>query len=96
MTESMQVVAQQLFLGKGTEKSPGIFPVTRKLLGEVADRVLTGYTTEKVVLAPGKTTVVTFTIVPWSNVIHNPIIDLQFSGVSPTSWRRTCRRRCPV
>ena len=84
MTESMQVVAQQLFLGKGTEKIAGDIPGYEKLLGEVADRVLTGYTTEKVVLAPGKTTVVTFTIFPWSNVIHNPIIDLQFSGVSPT------------
>lgn len=83
MTESMQVVAQQLFLGKGTEKIAGDLPGYEKLLGEVADRVLTGYTTEKVALAPGKTTVVTFTILPWSNVIHNPTIDLQFSGVSP-------------
>jgi hypothetical protein len=83
MAESMQVVAQQMFQGKGTEKIAGDIPGYEKLLGEVADRVLTGYTTEKVQLLPGTTTSVTFTIVPWSNVIHNPAIDLQFSGVSP-------------
>lgn len=83
MAASMQVVAQQLFQGKNTEKIAGDLPGYEKLLGEVADRVLTGYTTEKVTLVPGTATVVTFTISPWNNVIHDPVIDLQFSGVSP-------------
>lgn len=83
MSAGMETVAKELFVDKDTAKIQGDLTGYERLLGEIADRVLTGYQTEQLTVSPGAVTTVNLTISPWSNVIHDPYIDLEFSGVSP-------------
>lgn len=84
MEASMRAVSQQLFLEKDTEKIAADTSGYEKLLGEISDRVLTGYQTEQVVVLPGAETKIIFKVAPWNSVIRRPKIDLEFSGVSPS------------
>lgn len=81
MSVSMQTVAEQLLVDKDTDK---ILPVEHEylnLLAEVGDRVLNGYQMENVTLTLGKETTVVMVVSPWSSVVQDVFIDLQFSGV---------------
>lgn len=81
MSASMQTVAEQLLLDKDTEKVEPVRGEYVRLLGEVGDRVLNGYQMENVMLQLGTQTQVTMVVSPWSEVIDNVFVDLQFSGV---------------
>ena len=83
MEGSMQAVAQQLFQDKDSAKVQLEGAAYAKLLAEVSDRVLTGYQTDAVAIVPGSVTLVTFRVTPWSDVVQNAVVDLQFSGVTP-------------
>lgn len=81
MATSMQVVAQQLLLGRDTEV---ILPVQQEyaaLLSDIGDRVLTGYYLQDTQLIVGKDATLLLQIRPWSNTITDVQVDLQFSGV---------------
>jgi len=83
MEGSMQAVAQQLFQDKDSGRVAQEGAAYAKLLAEVSDRVLTGYQTDAVNITPGPVTQVNFKVSPWSEVVHDAVVDLQFSGVSP-------------
>ena len=83
MSSSMQVVAEQLFLEKDSEKIAACEADYKRLLQEVGERVFTGYELTDVSLAAGSSTQLVFYAKPWSNVITKPVIDLEFSGVEP-------------
>lgn len=83
MSSSMQVVADQLFL----DKDDGAINAARddyaRLLTEIGDRVFTGYELTDVAMNVGATAQIRLYARPWSNVIKEPVIDMQFSGVEP-------------
>lgn len=83
MSSSMQVVAEQLFLDKDAAQLAEAKPDYTRLLTEIGDRVFTGYELTDVALNIGSKTEVTLFAQPWSSVIYQPEIDLEFSGVEP-------------
>lgn len=83
MSCSMQVVADQLFIDKDMEHILAAQADYIRLLTEIGDRVFTGYELSSVALDVGRETQLTLYARPWSSVISQPEIDLQFSGVEP-------------
>ena len=83
MGSSMQVVADQLFLERDSEKIAACQADYVHLLQEIGERVFTGYELLDVQMEPGVRTKLVLYARPWSGVIEKPVIDLQFSGVEP-------------
>ncbi len=83
MTDSMQVVAQQLLLDKETEDIVPVKAEYAKLLTEIGDRALTGYEMQQTEINLGQQTEIVLHVAPWSDTIGKVEIDLQFSGVEP-------------
>lgn len=83
MSNSMQVVADQLFLDKDTEKIAAAREDYVRLLTEIGDRVFTGYELTAVDLDIGPGIGITMYARPWNRVITDPVMDVQFSGVEP-------------
>ena len=87
MEDSMRVVAAQLFNGRDSGKILGDAPEYERLLAEISDRVITGYQTNKVMLAAvrdpeGETISLSFFVAPWAQTVQDADVDIQFSGVS--------------
>lgn len=81
MSNSMQLVAQQLLLDRDTE---AILPVQQEyatLLSDIADRVLTGYYLQSTQLTVDKESELILQVRPWNTAIRNVQVDLQFSGI---------------
>ena len=81
MSNSMQLVAEQLLLERDTET---ILPVQQEyatLLSDIADRVLTGYYLQSTELTIDKESELVFEVKPWNASIRNVQVDLQFSGI---------------
>ena len=85
MSDSMQVVADQLFIDKDTAMIDAAGEDYARLLTEIGDRVFTGYELTDVKLYAR----------PWNKVIEKPLIDLQFSGVEPQT-ATLLERRIPA
>lgn len=83
MTDSMQVVAEQLLLDKDTENIAPVKADYADLLTEISDRVLTGYEMQQTDIHLGQKTDIVFHVAPWSDTINQVEIDMQFSGVEP-------------
>lgn len=81
MSGSMQVVAEQLFADRDDADIAAASAGYEDLLKEIGDRVFTGYELQKAELIPGQNTVVKMYVKPWNEIISNPVIDMQFSGV---------------
>ena len=81
MSNSMQLVAQQLLLDRDTE---AILPAQQEyatLLSDIADRVLTGYYLQSTQLTIDKESELILQVRPWNTAIRNVQVDLQFSGI---------------
>ena len=88
MEDSMQVVASQLFNSRDSEFIMADRSGYEHLLSEIADRVITGYQTNRVLLSvvhePEGTAVdLAFSVAPWAQTVQQVDVDIQFSGVSP-------------
>lgn len=81
MSNSMQLVAQQLLLDRDTK---AILPAQQEyatLLSDIADRVLTGYYLQSTQLTVDKESELILQVRPWNMAIRNVQVDLQFSGI---------------
>ena len=83
MAKSMQVVSEQLFLDKDSVNINAARGDYERLLAEIGDRVLTGYQMESVSVSAGSVTSINMQVAPWSAVVDEVFVDLQFSGVEP-------------
>ena len=88
MEDSMQVVASQLFNGRDSAFIAADVPGYESLLSEIADRVITGYQTNRVSLSmvqedEGTAANLVFRVGPWARTVQTVDVDIQFSGVSP-------------
>ena len=81
MSDSIQIVADQILLDKDTVSVNQYKTEYGKLFEDIGDRVLTGYEVHNVQLTLGSTTEVMLDIIPWNETIDNVEIDLQFSGI---------------
>lgn len=81
MSNSMQLVAQQLLLDRDTELIKPAQQEYAALLTDIADRVLTGYYLQSTQLTIDKEAELLLQIRPWNVAISNVQVDLQFSGI---------------
>ena len=81
MSNSMQLVAQQLLLERDTEAIKPVQQEYATLLSDIADRVLTGYYLQSTELTIGKESELVLKISPWNAAIRNVEVDLKFSGI---------------
>lgn len=81
MSNSMQLVAQQLLLERDTEAIQPVQQEYATLLSDIADRVLTGYYLQSTELTIDKESELVLKIRPWNAAIKNVEVDLKFSGI---------------
>ena len=81
MSNSMQLVAQQLLLERDTEAIKPVQQEYATLLSDIADRVLTGYYLQSTKLTIDKESELVLKIRPWNAAIRNVEVDLKFSGI---------------
>ena len=81
MSNSMQIVSQQLLLERDTEAIKPVQQEYATLLSDIADRVLTGYYLQSTELTIDKESELVLKIRPWNAAIRNVEVDLKFSGI---------------
>lgn len=81
MSDSMQLVSQQLLLERDTEAIKPVQQEYATLLSDIADRVLTGYCLQSTELTIDKESELVLNIRPWNAAIRNVEVDLKFSGI---------------
>ncbi|HWR09160.1 hypothetical protein [Sporomusa sp.] len=83
MTASVTTVGTQMLVGRtisDVETNQGSY---EKLVREIFDRVLVGYTVGQVSITPGTTTHIEVTVVPWGDVVRDVALEIDISGLSP-------------
>lgn len=94
MSDSMQIVAQQLLVDRDTQNVEPVKTEYISLLKEIGDRVLTGYEMQRADIRLGEQTEIVLKITPWSDTINNVVTDLQFSGLEQDTAEHL-RQRLP-
>ncbi len=82
MNASLSVISEHLLKERPSELVADRQADYRRLIGEVAERVLTGYSVEQVALVVGPETLVKLTVRPWGPVVERADVRLTLSGVS--------------
>lgn len=85
MSESVKTVGEHLLLGRSTIEVAERQEHYEKLVREVFDRVLAGYTVEQVTVVPAATSVIRIRIAPWGDTVRQVDIQTDYSGIAPES-----------
>ena len=83
MQKSVAAIASQLIEGRGVDEELTSADADAALIHEVFDKVLVGYTVERVRIEPGETAHVSVTLVPWDDTIQNVRVTVNVDGMSP-------------
>lgn len=83
MEASVNTVGQHVLLGKTVDEVLSAQSSYEKIIKEIFDRVLVGYSVNTVAITPGKATTVYVKLVPWGDVVRKVTLKINFSGVSP-------------
>jgi hypothetical protein len=70
MTASITTVSEQMLGGRTVDDVETNRANYEKLIREIFDRVLVGYTVEDVSITPGIATGITVTVAPWGDIIQ--------------------------
>ncbi len=83
MSESVKTIGEHLLLGRSTIEVSGRRDHYERLVRDVFDRVLVGYTVEKVEIEPAAVTQIRISIAPWGETVRNVTIQVDYSGIAP-------------
>ena len=83
MTESVKTIGEHLLLGRSTIDVDFRREYYERLVRDVFDRVLIGYTVESVEIDPAQTTKIRLNVVPWGDTVRNVSIRIDYSGIAP-------------
>ncbi|HWQ62040.1 MAG TPA: hypothetical protein VN521_06990 [Negativicutes bacterium] len=83
MEHSVATVGDQILAGRKVTDVAAGKASYEKLIKEVFDRVLVGYTVQEVSIAPGPTTQIAVRIIPWGDVVRTVVLETDLGGVSP-------------
>ncbi len=83
MEASVNTVGQHVLLGKKVDEVLLAQSSYEKIIKEIFDRVLVGYTVDTVTITPGQATKIYVKLVPWGDVVRKVALKINFSGVSP-------------
>ncbi|SFL62149.1 hypothetical protein [Pelosinus propionicus] len=83
MMASVNTVGEQMIVGRKVTEVKENQITYEKLIKEIFDRVLVGYSVQSVDLRPGLNTALTIEIVPWGDVVRQVSIAYDFGTLSP-------------
>lgn len=83
MSESVKTIGEHLLLGRSTIEVSGRRDHYERLVRDVFDRVLVGYTVEKVEIDPAAVTQIRISLAPWGETVRNVSVRVDYSGIAP-------------
>lgn len=83
MQESVAAIAGQLMTGQPLSKVEAEKEQHERLIGEVFNKVLVGYSVAGVAIVPGEITLVQIGLVPWDATIRDTVVDIRVEGMPP-------------
>ena len=83
MSESVKTIGEHLLLGRSTIDVAARRDYYERLVRDVFDRVLIGYTVERVEIDPAQTTKIRLSVIPWGDTVRNVNIRVDYSGIAP-------------
>ena len=81
MEVSVATVGEQVLVGRDERELIANQPAYEKVIQEVFDRVLSGYSVQAVRLAPGRNTKVDIQIKPWGEVVRQVVLELDTGSI---------------
>lgn len=83
MSESVKTIGEHLLLGRSTIDVAARRDYYERLVRDVFDRVLIGFTVERVEIDPAQTTKIRLSVIPWGDTVRNVTIRVDYSGIAP-------------
>lgn len=83
MSASVGTVGEQMLVGRSSSEVERNKAVYEKLIQQIFDRVLVGYSVEAVNLEAGINTVITITVAPWGEVVRDVTLETDFGNINP-------------
>ncbi len=83
MEQSIATVGDHVLAGRKVADVDSGKASYEKLIKEIFDRVLVGYSVQDVSITPGPTSHIAVRIQPWGDVVRNVVVETDLGGVSP-------------
>jgi hypothetical protein len=83
MTESVKTIGEHLLLGRSIIEVQQRKEQYERLVREVFDRVLFGYTVEKVEIIADAVVEIKIGLIPWGDIVKTVTIKVDYSGIAP-------------
>lgn len=83
MEASVVTVGQHILLGHKVTEVTSSREAYEKLVQEVFDRVLVGYSVQAVNITPGTTAHILLKVTPWGDVVRDVSLEMNIAGISP-------------
>jgi len=83
MSASVATVGTQMLVGRNISDVVSGQATYEKLIQEVFDRVLVGYSVQSVSLAVASNTRIEVTVVPWGEVVREVALEVDFGAIAP-------------
>ncbi len=80
---TVQTVADRLFIGRAIDVLPSVQPPLERVLGDVIERVATGYAVSSVTIGIGVTSTVTVRLKPLGQVIRAAEVSVDLQAIHP-------------
>ena len=85
MEKSVQTIGEHILLGHRPEEVTEARDSYERLVKEIFDRVLVGYSVSQVRIAAGTDTKLYVTVEPWGEIVRQVDVNLDMSGLSPSA-----------
>lgn len=82
MSESVKVIGEHILLGRKVIEITERREVYEKLVRDVFDRVLVGYTIDGVQIEPGPIAKIQITLLPWGDTVREVDVRVDYSGIA--------------
>ena len=83
MSASVRTVGEQMLVGRNISDVANGKAGYEKLITEVFDRVLVGYSVQSVNLTPAANTTLQVQVAPWGDVVHEVAVEVDYGTISP-------------
>ena len=83
MTASVTAVGEQMLSGRQVADVEAGRDAYSRLIREIFDRVLVGYSVEAVQIDPGQVTRITVSVIPWGDVVREVSVETGLGGLAP-------------
>lgn len=83
MVASVGTVGEQMLVGREHSEIVKNKASYEKLIQEIFDRVLVGYSVQTVKLVPGVNTMIQVELTPWGGVVQEAAVEIDFGNMSP-------------